>query len=898
MNEKEYMKMMYGIREEYIEEAIAWDGAERRRGRLIHRMTMSVGAIAAAIAVTIGIIAYNARDKHDLLPADSNLEEQNLNLLGGHGSIQPYLSTDGEMFFRDDDCWYHNAEKWSVNGGLITSICDIPNCKHDAGADCAISRNFSFETGNQLLTDGEQLFAAHQNTLYLTDSYGKESPFFTYNTDQNGQPVPADAIAIAAIQHLGGDCYLITVNDSRSPAFAMGENSAASGELQDAARSTYGKTADGVLSSLPPYAPHTVLFNAKDQSVNDYTGSADIKPDGSGEGFYALTSQPDQIHMLHYRFDDLEHPETYFSTLPDQPNTEIDYRIVQWKWTEDSGLFYETDTHDLAMHDTHNTVANFAANGNAASYGYSYMDPYSDGSMYCIVYESGADQKDLTLYDTSDGLAENRVLYAARMETLWGSDFPNEAERPELHLLRTDDTVMFLLPKTGLNGEEYVICNTESGEVKYAGHHVSGDFEDAVQTSVSVVSGTATGTATGTTGTGTTATTASANADTTAATVSETTASATNTVTTAPAENIRAEETNVLGGVGAIRFVSSRTELFDDRYMYYIEAGKRGLLGDNITFTERICHRDGCSHSDDSCVEYRLKNLSLNGEIMTDQHHMYHIYRNQLSVMDPETLQFRTFYTFPDNGMIHNIESFRNPATGQYDKCFIYSFDNNSSAHFTIIDINTGAATEPVTPQSPDTPDIPDWMLAKPDQTGGRYIWTCCSDAVTLIRLDPFTGETAEFHLPDGMRLSSLGYANTPNWYPADNLIWFVDGQSGAWYCYHPETNSARAIAPSDAVIAERAGAADITPCGEKVFAYNFTTGEIIAGNHEWTDIISGNVGSNATFGFGSLPAEISCYNGVYYGWTANPAAPESSSAIFFTLAQDRVFHFSTVHYD
>ena len=60
MKEQDYMNIMGAIRGEYLEEAVSWDGSERRRIRQIRRMTVSFGAVAAALAVVVGMIAYKA----------------------------------------------------------------------------------------------------------------------------------------------------------------------------------------------------------------------------------------------------------------------------------------------------------------------------------------------------------------------------------------------------------------------------------------------------------------------------------------------------------------------------------------------------------------------------------------------------------------------------------------------------------------------------------------------------------------------------------------------------------------------------------------------------------------------------------------------------------------------
>ena len=54
MKEQDYMKIMNKLREDYISEAVSWDGTAQKNRRSIRRMSYGIGAIAAALAVTVG----------------------------------------------------------------------------------------------------------------------------------------------------------------------------------------------------------------------------------------------------------------------------------------------------------------------------------------------------------------------------------------------------------------------------------------------------------------------------------------------------------------------------------------------------------------------------------------------------------------------------------------------------------------------------------------------------------------------------------------------------------------------------------------------------------------------------------------------------------------------------
>ena len=130
MKENEYMNIMSGIREEFIEEAVSWDGSERKRIRQIRRMTTGFGAVAAAIAVVVGTIADKER-KDDLLAADSQesetesvTEDKTLNLFGGHGDIEVIKSLWCDNFYRDDDYWYDGGlleKDWNFKRRILKS---------------------------------------------------------------------------------------------------------------------------------------------------------------------------------------------------------------------------------------------------------------------------------------------------------------------------------------------------------------------------------------------------------------------------------------------------------------------------------------------------------------------------------------------------------------------------------------------------------------------------------------------------------------------------------------------------------------------------------------------------------------------------------------------------------
>ena len=171
MKEQDYMNIMGAIRGEYLEEAVSWDGSERRRIRQIRRMTVSFGAVAAALAVVVGMIAYKAnKDRIEIansVPESSIVStpdessqvpviEQETNLFGGHGEVRQIQNTMGSMLY-DDEYLYLGMSKVS----LLQSGKYIPmdESAYPAG----------------LMTDGRTLFRLHDGKLFETDSYGNET---------------------------------------------------------------------------------------------------------------------------------------------------------------------------------------------------------------------------------------------------------------------------------------------------------------------------------------------------------------------------------------------------------------------------------------------------------------------------------------------------------------------------------------------------------------------------------------------------------------------------------------------------------------------------------------------------------------------------------------------------
>ena len=197
MKEQDYMNIMGAIRGEYLEEAVSWDGSERRRIRQIRRMTVSFGAVAAALAVVIGMIAYKAnKDRIEIansVPESSIVStpdessqvpviEQETNLFGGHGELRRVKDARGDIFY-DDEYVYMGTNKVSL----------LQSGKYIPMDDSEIPKG--------LMSDGKTLFRLHDGKLFETDSYGNETELMNLadyqlpNAGENAQILIAKKIS-------------------------------------------------------------------------------------------------------------------------------------------------------------------------------------------------------------------------------------------------------------------------------------------------------------------------------------------------------------------------------------------------------------------------------------------------------------------------------------------------------------------------------------------------------------------------------------------------------------------------------------------------------------------------------------------------------------------------------
>ena len=281
MNEKDYMDTMRHIRKEYIDEAMKWNGAERRRNRIIRRMTIGIGSIAAAIAVTVGVIAYGARDKHMRTANSELLQDSEQNFLGGYGEIKGYLGSGGMTVLCDRSRTYFQRNLYDV-----TAYSSGDNKIKFMAENCGV------------LTDGERLYKADGLSLSVIDSSGEKSDFFRLTEECSGYALVQNSenlFQFTNVKHLSGDYYAIAY--------------------------------DVPLDSSTVY--HTVIYDAKQKKLVTTSALQDIcaAPDGSGWYDHGITNVADSI--LLYRFSAPENYEAVYRRELDQNTAETisDYTV-------------------------------------------------------------------------------------------------------------------------------------------------------------------------------------------------------------------------------------------------------------------------------------------------------------------------------------------------------------------------------------------------------------------------------------------------------------------------------------------------------------------------------------------------------------------------------------------
>ena len=542
MKEQDYMNIMGAIRGEYLEEAVSWDGAQRRRIRQIRKMTVSFGAVAASLAVVIGMIAYKAnKEKIDTANSDTesslveDLEKQQ-NLFGGHGELHQISGTDGTICY-DDDYVYEYDYKWSVrSGGKVIAV----------GED---------EKPANLFMDGKNLFRLHDNKIFETDSFGKETELIDIAAWQFPMSVEADRIY--GIQKLS-DRLICVEYDTYGQFYTK-----LICDLQTK------KAVEQTSSSYPILFPDTETGYYAVSEMAGIVVRYDLEADGSLTektvwespqnyvGFYVLTVKDQKLYMSASKYDPAgslsDNDPAYLLTVDLTNGTVTESEIA-----DNSYVYAGTACYRGVMADGAYSIYKSAFDRKDEQRVFSVpVDQYFDTETY------GMPELTMSLYESEDMLI--------------------------VHLPKSVDTI----PRPARHGEDGALVDLKTGKVLFYGvnYSLSTPEESSTAESVSTTAVSGTGSAlTGTTVTGTGVTTAAG--------------------TTAAAKFTVENGYNICGGRGPLRWVCNDYWTDDESYYELGQTGGRfsaqhsadGLT--RVKYLGSICRKTGCDHQNESCPLY------------------------------------------------------------------------------------------------------------------------------------------------------------------------------------------------------------------------------------------------------------------------------------------------------
>ena len=553
MKEQDYMNIMGAIRGEYLEEAVSWDGSERRRIRQIRRMTVSFGAVAAALAVVVGMIAYKAnRDKIDTANSDTESSivddpETTQNLYGGHGELRQISGANGTICY-DDDYVYEGDARWSVrSGGKVVRLTEdqIPD---------------------NLFMDGENLFTVHDGQIFETDSFGKETVLIDISAFQF--PMQLEPAQICGLQKLSDRLLCIEYNENAQyPTLLIADlqNSMAYQQddptfcalFPDSEISYYAFSA--AAGTLARY--ELSVGSLSKESIRNMDAYTDFGTFAVRDGKFYTTAKQYQIGEAD--------PET----MPEQ------YLSVDLKTGE-------------VTEETFSLSERICA-GNA------FIRSAYENGKFCL-YRRGLDRMNEQLVFS---VPFEQYLDTAKYGT---PDVPSF-----LSVYESDDMIIAHLPLMcndipcpAKHGEDGVLIDLKTGKVLYYGDNYDYSTPDDSSLAEGIVTTVISG-GTGVTGTGTSA--GGTGTETTAKAAAQTTAAAGFTV---------ADGANVFGGSGRL-FALGNGFWRDNREVYEIgQSGSRYTAdaNGNLTRAGVVCRKAGCNHDNESCpfFHYNIEGIRSN----------------------------------------------------------------------------------------------------------------------------------------------------------------------------------------------------------------------------------------------------------------------------------------------
>ncbi|MBQ6041018.1 MAG: hypothetical protein IJL32_09625 [Oscillospiraceae bacterium] len=567
MKENEYMNIMSGIREEFIEEAVSWDGSERKRIRQIRRMTTGFGAVAAAIAVVVGTIAYKER-KDDLLAADSQesetesvTEDTTLNLFGGHGDIEVIKSLWCDNFYRDDDYWYDGTVKWSVRSSGEALPCTTVS---------------SMIQNKTLYADDQQLYRVYDGKIFVTDGFGNETELVDMNQWKNGNGGLYEiAENLDRIQKVGDalllECYSTQVQDSAVAEVSFDDENP---DLE---------CPDDENLNCCAFCYDVICVNLKDGSANTMEGAESSMVIGSDDtGFYTYSYTSRGIHRYDF-------------------NGRLQGNEPVWAFTDDASLMYAkyADGKLYAVLDyadynidpaTGETVYETTrkeyriydiASGDETTISADPDENILIGKMlYRARFEDGRFVIDRYTLDMDD----QRTVYAVTASELWDTEHYPLPRVDIMNIAEADGELLIALPTVQYNGdavptlhgEAMAVVDVFTGKVLYSGRDYNRQNENSAVTT----------------------TADNKDADSTSQ-------------TTVIRDNV-----NYLGGTGVLEAFGNSMLCADDTRVYDLQSGnvwKKPASGSGLMEQDGfICTEPGCQHDSDKCFAYRWNIADLN----------------------------------------------------------------------------------------------------------------------------------------------------------------------------------------------------------------------------------------------------------------------------------------------
>ena len=427
MKDQDYIKIMDRISKNKIEEAFTWDASANKTRRSIRQLSLGIGAIAAAIAVVIGGISYNYRDRLHANPGDESSDAQR-NLLGGHGEIKGFVGTDGNMLFRDDNNYYLPIGYSSDGSEGVSSTNSLDYLKWSINGSTGTERH-TFD--GRLLTDGEQLYTCHDHELFTVDSYGDE----TFFSAVPWQP--------CTIRKLCEGWYFLS---------AFVEDSWIDGEPKP-----------------------NVILNLNGSPLNQFVDYGNVCSDGKNVYYSDFSNQTYAAPLNDIQnasiVADLTMREDY-KQAPQWPEQELQ------EWLVKDDCIYSLHSSPAAsgpvslmctpLHgDSDSRESSILTESYPTSSDQFLKNHLLNDRMYqfSVKYQNG-----FTGLSVSDlAVTEETDYFVVESESLWETD--PTGEMSDFILFDTGEHIIFTLPKDGKNGEQIVQVNKETGEYQYFGEN-------------------------------------------------------------------------------------------------------------------------------------------------------------------------------------------------------------------------------------------------------------------------------------------------------------------------------------------------------------------------------------------------------------------------------------------